>query len=451
MVRAHWASRSGFILAAAGSAIGLGNIWKFPYIAGHHGGGAFVLIYLFFVAFVGLPLMIGEVSLGRAAQISPVGAFRRFGAENRLWPGIGFLGVTAAFLLLSFYAVVAGWAMHYTWEAATGALPGAADGEADQHFAAVTENSALCVGWQVGFMTLVTLVVWRGIRGGIEKSCRIMMPALALMMLYLFAHALNSSGFAEALNFIFGLHTDRLTAAGVLEALGHAFFTLSLGVGGMITYGSYLDKKTDVVGTSILISGLDTGFALLACMIFFPIVFSFGLSPEAGPGLVFVSLPIAFAQMSGGVVLAFVFFLLLVFAALSSAVSLLEIVVSYFIDEKGWTRHQAVLVSGLGVTAFGIPSSLSSSTDLFGESIIAITGKNWFDSVDYLVSNWMLPMGGMGLALFMAWRMNAAARLEAYGDQSRWLRFYGLWLALLKWFIPLSIFLVLLNLIGVFG
>ena len=451
MARAHWASRTGFILAATGSAIGLGNIWKFPYIAGHHGGGAFVLIYIFFVAFVGLPLMIGEVSLGRAAQNSPVGAFRAFSGGNRWWPSIGFLGVSAAFLLLSFYAVVAGWAMYYTWLAASGSLPGAEDGAAGGHFAAATQNSALCVGWQLAFMALATTVVWRGIRGGIEKSCRIMMPALAVMMLYLFAHAMGSSGFGKAWNFIFGFHTDQLTAAGILEALGHAFFTLSLGVGGMITYGSYLDNKTDVVGTSVLISGLDTAFALLACMIFFPIVFSFGLEPGAGPGLVFVSLPIAFAQMSGGAFLGFVFFLLLVFAALSSAVSLLEIVVSYLIDEWKWARHKAVIISGLAVTAFGIPSALSSSTDLFGATFADLTSKNWFDSVDYIVSNWMLPVGGMGLALFLAWRMDDAVRREAYGEHGRWQRFYAIWVGLLKWFIPVAIFMVLLNLVGVFG
>jgi NSS family neurotransmitter:Na+ symporter len=278
------------------------------------------------------------------------------------------------------------------------------------------------------------------------------MPMLLAMLLALLANSFTLEGFARARDFVFGFHTESLTAGGVLEALGHSFFTLSLGMGAMVTYGSYLHKDDDIVSASITISVLDTLVALTASMVLFPIIFSYGMEPSAGPGLVFISIPIALSQMSGGAILSIVFFLLLVFAALTSSISMLEVTVSYFIDELRWDRRRATLVTGAFIALFGIPSALSGSTELFGSGFAAMFGehgKNWFDTLDYLVSNWFLPLGGLGVSIFTAWRMDEAVRHYHFLSGSRLKSFYKGWLLLLKFLVPVGIVLVFLHAVGV--
>lgn len=460
--RAHWGSRFGFILAAAGSAIGLGNIWKFPYITGENGGGLFVLVYLVCIAVVGLPIMMAEIFIGRTAQTSPVGAFRALSRPGSPWILTGWFGVVAAFIILSYYSVVAGWAMHYVVLSAQGTFNGMTPDSVGERFGAIYESPLVNVGWHLAFMLVTVAIVIGGVQRGVERAAKVLMPLLFLMMLALLVTAIRSDGFARAANFIFGLHAEKFRpGASVLEALGHAFFTLSLGMGAMITYGSYLKRDDDLVKTSITVGVLDTGIALLACLVLFPIIFSYDMEPGAGPGLVFVSLPIAFGQMPGGTWWATIFFMLLTFAALTSAISLLEVAVSYFIDERGWSRPAATIGCGATIALVGIPSALSGGGGFFGAGMQERTGglmrllgqdqgKNWFDLFDYVASNWLLPLGGLSIALFVAWRVGGAAREQGFRSGTRVGRLYWGWVQLLRYVVPIAVLAVFLHAIGVF-
>ena len=446
--RSHWGSRIGFILAAAGSAVGLGNIWKFPYVTGENGGGIFVLVYLACVVLVGLPVMIAEILIGRTTQSSPVGAFKSLAGTRSPWVGMGWLGVVSAFILLSFYSVVAGWSLHYTWLSISGQLAGLGPENMAPVFGNLNRSVEANLFWHLIFMGLTIAVVFGGVSKGVERWSRILMPALLIMMLVLLGNSLTLDGFGKAVQFLFGFHQDKFTAAGALEALGHAFFSLSLGMGAMLTYGSYLRRRDDIVGASVTISALDTCIALVASLMLFPIIFSYGMEPAAGPGLVFISVPIALSQMPGTTFLATVFFALLVFAALTSAISMLEVATSYLIDQRGWQRRRAAVAAGLTTALVGLPSALSGGTRLFGSGMEALVGRNWFDSLDYLVTNWMLPLGGLGMALFTAWRMNQRLRREEFLLGSRLRGFYQSWLFLLKYPVPVAILLIFLNAVG---
>ncbi|MGE4619529.1 MAG: sodium-dependent transporter [Planctomycetota bacterium] len=451
--RGQWSSRWGFILASAGCAIGLGNIWKFPYITGENGGGLFVLIYLACIALIGLPIMLAEVLLGRTTQKSPVGAYRDLSAPGSPWIIPGWIGVLAGFVILSYYSVVAGWALHYSWLSLMGGFAGMDAAAISDTFNTVFADGNLNLGWHTLFMVLTIAVVLGGVRDGVERIARVLMPLLFVMLLVLLGLAMQSDGFSKAFSFVFSPDASKLTRAGVLEALGHSFFTLSLGMGAMITYGSYLKKKEDIVAASILISILDTVIALVSCMVLFPIIFSYGMEPAAGPGLVFVSLPIAFSQMAGGAIWATVFFTLLVFAALTSAISMLEVVVSTIIDETRIRRIPATLLCGAAIFLFGIPSALSGTDGLAGEGFKEITagvfgegkGKNWFDTFDYLASNWLLPLGGLLVALFVAWRAGDAAREKGFQEGTRFQNLYVAWLMLLRYLVPVGVIAVLLH------
>ena len=448
--RAHWGSRAGFILAAAGSAVGLGNIWKFPYITGENGGGMFVITYLACVAFVGLPVMVAEILMGRSTQSSPVGAYRKLAGPGSPWMSMGWLGLASAFVILSFYSVVAGWSLHYTWLAVSGDLIGMDAASIAALFGEVFASPWLNSFWHLVFIALTMAVVVGGVSKGVERWSRILMPVLFVMLLILFVNALTLSGFGEAADFVFGFHTEKFTASGALAALGHAFFTLSLGMGAILTYGSYLQKDDDIVSAAVIISVLDTVIALIAAMILFPIIFTQGMEAAQGPGLVFVSVPIALGKMQGGVFLAVTFFGLLVFAALTSAISMLEVTTSYFIDEKKWGRRRATLLSGGLIALAGIPSALSGGTEFFGSHMEALIGKNWFDLCDYLSTNWMLPLGGLGIAIYTGWRMDERIRHDHFLAGSKLQFFYRTWLLLLKFLVPVGVVMVFLHAVGVF-
>ena len=431
--RAQWNSRTGFILAAAGSAVGLGNIWKFPYITGENGGGAFVLVYLLCILLVGVPVMVAEIMLGRAGRSSPVNAFRGLSRPGSPWIGVGILGVLAGFALLSYYSTVAGWAMHFTYLSMTDSIAGASAEEVQGLFGALTGNAPLGIFWQLAFLALSCGVVAAGVTHGIERWAKIMMPTLFVMLLILGINSMTMDGWGRGIDFLFGMRADSLSTGGVLEALGHAFFTLSLGMGAMITYGSYLSSKDDLASASLVTAGADTVVALVASMVLFPIVFTFGLEPGAGPGLLFVTLPTALAQMTGGTVLSIVFFLMLVFAALTSAIAMFEVACTYLVEECGISRTKACLVGGAAVAALGIPATVSA---------------DWFGGVDYLVSNWALPLGGLGVAVFVAWRMDGALRRNEFEGGSALARFYSIWLWGLKYPVPVCIVIVFLRAAG---
>lgn len=454
--RAHWGSRMGFVLAAAGSAVGLGNIWRFPYATGENGGGLFVLTYLACIALIGLPIMMAEIFIGRTSQQSPVGAFRKLSSPGSPWMGIGWLGVITAFVILSFYSVVAGWSMHYAWLSITEGFAGRTPDEMNAMFGSLYSNPALSTMWHLIFMGLTISIVVAGVRQGIEVWAKILMPALFVILLLLFFYAVTSGGFGQGVAYLFVPDFDEFKASSVLEAVGQAFFTLSLGMGAILTYGSYLRKDDDLVSTATTVTVLDTGVAIMAGLVLFPILFAVDMEATESVGLAFISLPVAFSQMTGGALLGPAFFLLLTFAALTSAVSLLEVATAYFIDERGWTRTKAALATGGAIMLLGIPCAISGSSVLFGAGTAEITegifgegeGKNWFDLLDYLSTNWMLPLGGLGIAMFVAWRVGDAAREQGFKAGSKWGAMYWGWVQLLRYIVPIAVIFVFLYSIG---
>ena len=448
----QWQSSIGFIAAAAGSAVGLGNIWKFPYITGENGGGTFVLFYLLCIAVLGLPIMIAEVIIGRTTQSSPVRAFQRLSRGQRWWQLVGMLGVFSGILILSFYSVVAGWGLHYLYLSIIGGFPQNPDPQAyGDLFDSLVRSPRLNIWWHSVFMGITITVVLRGIRGGIERFANWAMLALLLLLAGLAIYATTLPGFLPAVEFVFGF-SKSFTWRSALEALGHAFFSLSLGIGVMLTYGSYLKRQNDVIGTSVIIAIADTIVALGSCLVLFPIVFSVGLEPSAGPGLIFINLPIALLQIPFRQI-GLLFFLLLFLAALTSAVSLLEMAVSFAIDSLGWSRNMAAAVMGGSIYLLGIPVAVSGGEGFFGAGLKQTIGMTWFDAVDYLSSNWLLPLGGIGISLFVGWHMSSESKAIAFGEGSKlgsvqWL--YSSWLLAIRWLCPVVILLVMLYNLKIF-
>jgi NSS family neurotransmitter:Na+ symporter len=349
-------------------------------------------------------------------------------------------------MLLSIYGVVAGWTMHYAWLSISGAFIDKRPDEVVAVFDTVVGDGGISFAWQVGFMLLTTIIVVRGVKGGLELASRIMIPLLGLMLMALMIKAATTDGFSQAANFIFGFHADALTAGGVLEAVGHAFFSLSIGMGAMLAYGSYLNRKSDIVGTGIMIAGLDTFIALMACMVLFPITFANGMDPAGGPGLVFQNMPVALMALPGGSAWSVLFFLLLFVAALTSAISLLEVAASYFIDDLHWSRTKAAVFCALVITLLGVPSAMSGAGGLFSD---IFGGMSWFNGLDWAVSNIMLPLGGLGVALFVGWRISAQLRREAFcTNANSTAMLYGGWLFLVQWIAPIAVIIVFLNAIG---
>jgi NSS family neurotransmitter:Na+ symporter len=445
-LRRGWASRLGFVLAAAGSAIGLGNIWKFPYIAGMHGGGAFVLVYLACILLLGLPIMVAELLIGRCGQRDAVGSFIALEGRSSPWRLVGWASVVAAFVLLAFYSVVAGWSFDYVLKAATGALYRGSPEQVSGLFGQLTASPLRVIFWQALFVMATSGIVIGGIRGGIERWSKILMPGLFALLILLFLYAMFSPGGQQALRFMFVPDFSKLTSQSVLVALGHAFFTLSLGAGVMITYGSYLDADADLFGLSLRIAFLDTLVAMLASLTIFSVVFSAGMPIGGGPGLVFETLPILFMQMPFGQLWALVFFLLLAFAALTSAISMLEVVVAYVIDEYRWRRSRATALVGIAAFALGIPCALSFN---LWSHITLLPGRTVFQSFDLLVSSYMLPLGGLLVAVYAGWVWAANQEKAALGGLQPTLLF-GVWHFLVRYFAPVAVLLVLLHEAGVF-
>lgn len=412
--REHWGSRAAFVLAAAGSAIGLGNVWKFPYITGIYGGAAFVAWYLFSILMIGLPVMLIEYAIGRQTQANPVGAFRKIAPGTPYWL-IGALGVLSGFVILSYYGVVAGWTLAYIYKAFLGGFTGFNSPEvAGQAFGAFVAHPIWPILTQAIFMGLTIAIVIQGVKKGLEKWNLILMPALGVIVITLVIRGVTLQGAAPHLSafngikFLFAPDFSKLTGNGMLVAMGHAFFTLSLGMGAMLTYGSYLDKSENLVKSALWVIVTDTSFALLAGVAIFSTVFALGFEPGSGPGLVFNVLPAIFSKMPGGYIAGILFFMLLSIAALTSAISLLEVVTAYFTEEKGWSRSRTAIGFGLLIFLLGVPSALS-----FGIfSGVKIFGMNIFDFFDYLSFKYMLPLGGLLMVLFTIFRWKSANLLR---------------------------------------
>lgn len=400
-----WANRWTFVLAATGSAVGLGNIWKFPYITGENGGGAFVLVYLVCIAMIGIPIMVAEVLIGRRGRQSPVNSMRFLAREagaSPFWSGIGWMGVLAGLLILSFYSVIAGWALSYVVETATGTFTGADGERVKSVFAGLQADQGKLIQWHSIFILMTIGVVAGGVTRGLGAAARILMPLLFAMLLMLLIYGIATGDFRQAASFMFSFKFDALTWKGVLIAMGHAFFTLSLGMGSIMAYGAYMPDHANVGQTVITVGVLDTLIALVAGMVIFPIVFANGLEAGSGPGLLFVSLPVAFGNMAGGVLFGTLFFLLVVLAAWTSAVSLIEPGVAWLIETKQFNRITANLLLGfiswsLGITAVLSFNSWGSFTPWF------LLNKNPFNFLDFITSQVMLPLGGLLIAIFVGW------------------------------------------------
>ena len=447
--RENWGSKAGFVLAAAGSAIGLGNIWKFPYIAGENGGASFVLVYLICIAVIGLPVLIAEILIGRTTQRNPVGAFYKL-SNSKFWASIGGMGVIAGFLILSFYAIIAGWSIGYVVEAINGNFflfpePAAS---AD-HFKNLVSDTSWIIGYLVFFMVLTMLIVFSGVQKGIERASKIMMPILFILLVILMIRGITLDGASKGLDFLWNPDWSKITANTILLALGHAFFTLSLGMGAMLTYGSYMSDKDSIPSAALQIVILDTLIALIAGTAIFTSVFSVGLDPAAGPGLIFHTLPGVFSKMPGGYIFSILFFISLTIAALTSSISLLEVVVSFFVDELKWKRHTAAVVLSLLIFALGVPSALSFNI----LSDVKIFDLDFFELVDFIASNILLPLGGLLISIFVAWIWgyekvipNLRKGAENFVDNHQ--RIVLAWKIFLKYFSPVLIFLVFLYSIG---
>ena len=451
-IHGQWSSRLAFILAATGSAVGLGNIWKFPYITGENGGGAFVLVYLVCIAAIGIPIMMAEVLLGRRGRQSPINTMATLAVEEgrpKAWIALGWMGVIAGFLILSYYSVIAGWALSYVFRTASGMFVGATADGVNSIFTELVSDPERLLAWHTIFMVATMVIVARGVQNGLEKAVRYLMPMLFVLLIILVFYAMTTGHFAEGLAFLFAPDFSRITPNAILIAMGHAFFTLSLGMGAIMVYGSYLPKDISIAKTSIIIAAADTLVALLAGMVIFPIVFANGLEPGAGPGLIFKTLPIAFGQMDAGVLIGTMFFVLLVFAAWSSSISLIEPAVAWLVENRGMNRIYASVWIGLLTWVTGLCTVFSFNiwSDFKPLSMIKIfENSTIFDLLDYLTANIMLPLGGLFIAIFAGWLMREkSSKAELNSSESG----YRVWKILVRVITPIAVMVVFLNVIGV--
>ncbi|WP_423840377.1 sodium-dependent transporter [Vibrio mytili] len=433
--RDTWGSKLGFVMAAAGSAVGLGNIWKFPYTAGESGGGAFVAIYLIFVIFIGFSVMLTEFAVGRKTGLSAVGAFK---STDRRWTFTGVMGVLSGLLIMGFYPVVGGWALAYIFKVGGGLL--STPETIGDSFGNFISDPFQPLIWMGFYLLMNMIIVMKGISGGIEKAGKILMPLLFLILIVVSVKGLMLPGAMAGLEFLFTPDFSQVDSSVVLAALGQAFFSLSLGMGCMITYGSYLKKKENIIQTTGMITAMDTGVAILAGIAMFPAMFAFGMEPAAGPGLVFVVVPQLFAEMGGmiGFLLALMFFVGLTAAALTSSVSLLEVVVSYLIDEKGMKRSTAVLSASAVMVTLCVFASLS-----LGGMGPTLFGTGAFDIFDLLTDKIFMAVGGMLLCIFAGWRLSRAdLEKEVTNGGKVSFPLFGLWYNLVKFVIPVAIAIV---------
>lgn len=442
--RDSFSSKFGVIAAAAGSAVGLGNIWKFPYIAGIYGGAAFLFVYLAFILAIGLPVMLSELIIGRSSKRNAFGAFKVL-APGTPWRNIGILGVSAAFLILSFYGVVAGWSVHYIILSLKDGFSNKSPEEITALFTAFTESPVNPIIFQLTFMLCTGAIVIVGIKKGIEKYTKILMPVLVLILIGLCVKSVSLEGAKAGLDFLFKPDFSKLTGDGVLSALGHAFFTLSLGMGTLITYGSYINNENNLVRTAINVTVADTIIAILAGIAIFPAVFAFNIAPTEGPGLIFVTLPNVFHQMPGGFIFSILFFILLTVAALTSSISILEVVVAYFKEEFNLGRKIATVIATILISVLGILCSLSMGVF----SPYKLMGLNFFDLMDWISANLLLPVGGLFISIFMGWiygRKKVKEEVAKGGKLSGVL--LTVFMFLVKFIAPIAIAIVLLNKVG---
>ena len=446
-IHGQWSSRWTFIMAATGAAVGLGNIWKFPYLTGVHGGSAFVLVYMLCVAALGIPMMMAEVMLGRKGRQTPINSMRTLAEENngsQWWQLIGWAGTLAGMLILSYYSVIGGWTIGYILHSATGSFAGLNGDGASTLFDEFVGSPLVQVGWHTLFMVITMYIVARGVQSGLEKAVTFLMPALFVLLLVLVGYAMTTGYFMKGLRFLFTPDFSQFSETSMLTAMGQAFFSLSLGMGTIMVYGSYVPKGTSIASTSVAIAISDTMVALLAGMAIFPIVFANELQPGEGEGLIFKTIPVAFGSMDGGTLFGTLFFILLLVAAWTSSISLIEPAVTMMIENFNMTRKQAAFWTGLATWLLGFGTAFS--FNIWKD--VKVFGMTFFKNLDYLTSNLMLPLGGIGIAIFAGWLMTkdtSKAELNMKSEVG-----YSIWQVLIRYVAPIAVSIVLLHAIGVF-
>ena len=443
--RDGFSSRFGIICAAAGSAIGLGNIWRFPYIAGESGGGAFLLVYLAFILMLGIPVMLSEFVIGRRGQRNALGSFKRL-APGKLWYLVGVIGIVAAFMILAFYSTIAGWTLEYIVKSVSNAFAGKTTGEIEGMFDAFHTQALRPILWQLVFMFMTVWIIMSGVRKGIERYAKVLMPFLVLLLVIMAIRSITLPGATEGLSFLFRPDFSAINSSVMLAALGQAFFSLSIGMGTLITYGSYIQKKNKLGNIALEVSVADTLIALLAGVAIFPAVFAFGVDPAGGPGLIFNVLPAIFQQMPGGYVFAIIFFVLLAIAALTSSISILEVVVAYLTEELNLTRKKATIMAASATTFVGIFCTLS-----FGAlGDYKISGLTFFDLLNFTASNLLLPLGGLMIVLFVGWYMKGVdVKDELSNGGLLKVKIFSVLMFLLKFIAPVAIAIVLFDSLGI--
>ncbi len=420
-IHQSWSSRTGFLMASVGLAVGLGNLWRFPYVAGLNGGGAFVLLYIFFVLAFGVPIIMGELALGRRGRLSAVGTMEKLTAEegaSRAWQSIGWLSLLVPFLGLAYYSIVAGWSFDYIYRAASGAFAGLDSEASNAAFNALQADPVRVVSLQFAFIAFTVLVVGLGVQKGIERASKIMMPALFAILLMLVGYAVFAGEFARGLSFLFNPDFTALSPKAVLMAMGQAFFSIAVGVGGLMTYGAYIPQRISLPRAALVIAGADTLVAILAGLAIFPIVFANGLDPQGGPGLIFATLPVAFGGMPAGALFGALFFLLFLFAGFTSALGMVEPIVCW-VEEK-WQIGRMTMAATVGLLAgiIGIAPALSFNKLADVKLLAGIPGvENWniFQIFDGLVANLMLPVNALLISLFAGWILSRRVAEEELG------------------------------------
>lgn len=445
--REHWGSRLGFVLAAAGSAIGLGTMWKLPYIMGQNGGGAFIILFLFFNLLVGLPLFIAELSFGRLGQRGAVGVFNKFAGDSA-WSVVGWVSVITSFLILGWYCVVAGWGFNYILLALVDAFQDMSPEQVGATFDVFRKSGDLNLLWQVMFLLANVAIVRKGLSAGIERFSKIMTSGLFVVVIGLTIYSMTLSGFPSAAQYVLYPDFSKLNSQSVLSALSMALFTLSLGYGIMVTYGSYMGPKDDIPKTSLIVAIANFCIAILIALMIFPMAFTFGFGPDSGEGLIFKTLPYVFEQLPGSLILTVLFFTLLLCAALTSSVSMFEVTVANFMDLKKWSRKKSVWVSFTICLALGLPTAFAGSGGIF-PTWQKIFGADFLVTTDTL-TNWTLAFAALFTSIFVGFKLPKKVREDGFSEGSTLSGFYPIWLFAVRWVVPTAIILVLLNRAGLF-
>lgn len=444
MSRGSFNSSFGAMMAVAGSAVGLGNIWRFPYLVGQNGGGAFLVLYLALVLLIGLPLMLAEFSIGRTTQLGTVSSFKSL-APQKKWYLIGYFAVIAGFAILGFYSVVAGWTLKYLYEAVTNAFSNQSTAELSNNLDNFINSGWQPIAYTAGFIALSAYIVIKGVEKGIERYNKVLMPVMVFILILLCVNSVTLDGFAQGVDFLFNPDFSKIDTNVVLNALGQAFFSLSIGMGVLITYGSYVKKEENMPATKGVVALMDSGIAILAGLAIFPAVYTYGLEPSEGSTLVFKALPNVFAQMPMGYFVGLLFFLLLVIAAVTSVVSIMEMITAFFIEEYKMTRKRAVIYISLIVFVISVVCALSQIED----SSLVLFGLNIFDLLDTLSANFLMTLCGLGIAIFTGWFFGKKKLRAVFTSNGRYLNWlFPVFFFLLRYFCPVAVAIIFLSKVG---